>query len=165
MHQQLKICHVCWRYVHICRHRNLESNVLIMNRELEYVSQWMIDNRLTINAKKSNYVIFSRAKRKLEKETFVIHLSGSRLAKVKETKYLGVKLDENLMWIPQVNSVVSKVSKYVPIIYNLRNQLNNMSLRLLYNSLVYPNIVYCNSVWGLPMPLLWDLWSWCKRRS
>ena len=67
---------------------------------------------------------------------------------MKETKYLGVKLDENLMWIPQVNSVVSKVSKYVPIIYNLRNHLNNMSLRLLYNSLVYPNIVYCNSVWG-----------------
>ena len=97
-------------------YRNLESNVLIMNRELEYVSQWMIDNRLTVNVKKSNYVIFSRAQRKLEKETCVIHLSGSRLAKVKETKYLGVKLDEYLMWIPQVNSVVSKVCKYVPII-------------------------------------------------
>ena len=106
-----------------------------MNRELEYVSQWMIDIRLTVNAKKSNYVIFSRAQRKLEKETCVIYLSGSRLAKVKEAKYLGVKLDENLMWIPQVNSVVSQVSKYVPIIYNLRNQFNNMSLRLLYNSL------------------------------
>ena len=57
---------------------------------------------------KSNYVNFSRAQRKLEKETYMIHLSGSRLSKVKETKYHGVKLDENLMWIPQVNSVVSK---------------------------------------------------------
>ena len=48
----------------------------------------MIDNRLTVNAKKSNYVILSRAQRKLEKETCVIHLNGSRLAKVRETKYL-----------------------------------------------------------------------------
>ena len=32
--------------------------------------------------------------------------------------------------------------------YKLKHQINNSTLLLIYNSLVYPNLIYCLSLWG-----------------
>ena len=129
-------------------HSKLKDNMEIMNRELFKINEWMIANRLTVNTDKTNYMIFSRAQKKIQAGPFVLKLNGSQLNRVGETKYLGVIIDEHLSWKSHVSSIVAKLSKYVPIIYRVKDQLNTASLKLLYNTLIYPNLIYCNSVWG-----------------
>ena len=49
----------------LCADTNLKSLEKTVNSELIKVSDWLNANRLTVNAKKSNYVIFRPYQRKL----------------------------------------------------------------------------------------------------
>ena len=79
-----------------------------MNRELYKINEWMIANRLTVNTDKTNYMIFSKAQKKIQSGLFVLKLNGSQLNRVYETKYLGVIINEHLSWKSHVSSIVAK---------------------------------------------------------
>lgn len=53
-----------------------------------------------------------------------------------------------MKWSDHVDSVIKKLSKYVPILYKVRGSLTRESLVSIYNSIIYPHLTYCNSVWG-----------------
>ena len=63
------------------------------------------------------------------------------------TKYLRVMLDNNLLRDNHVNYITKKISKFVPLLYNVRTKLLNDNLKLVYNALIYPLLIYCNVVW------------------
>ena len=69
-------------------------------------------NKLSINIKKSNYIIF-RPRQKRQTFEIKITLSNRDIIQVKETVFLGVILDEHLTWIPHITNVARKVSKAV----------------------------------------------------
>jgi hypothetical protein len=127
---------------------NHANNVTSVNRELVQVSQWMRANCLTLNVDKSQYVVFHRRRRKLDNFNDAISIDGIYLARVETVKFLGIILDHNLLWKDHVNYVVRKLSRFVPIMYNIRSHLTVGALKLIYNALIYPNLIYCNSVWG-----------------
>ena len=60
----------------------------------------------------------------------------------------GVILDANLTWDLHISNVARKLAKYAPLIRKLRNLLTHKALLLIYNCLVYSNMIYLNSVWG-----------------
>ena len=76
-------------------------------------------------------------------------VSGVSLERELRVRFLGVILDECLNWRDQTQYVTDKISKYVGIFYDARSSLTVTSLILLYNSLVYSHLTYCNSVCGL----------------
>jgi hypothetical protein len=54
-----------------------------VNKELEHVSDWLIANKLTLNIKKSNYVLFHSHKKKLDYTPNLKvfdHKSGTRIS-------------------------------------------------------------------------------------
>ena len=55
------------------------------------------------------------------------------------TPYLGVVIGECLVE-NSLSNVLVKISKFIFIFYKVRKLM-------LYNSLVYPHLTYCNSVW------------------
>ena len=57
-------------------------------------------------------------------------------------------IDQGLSWSCQVSHVIRKISKFIPILYHVRNSLTSSALRYIYNSIIYPNLHYCCSVWG-----------------
>ena len=120
----------------------------IMNEELRRVTRWLQDNCLSLNMDKSHFVLFKRKQRILQTRPEGIILSDVELKREHSTKFLGVHMDESLSWNVHVDTVLRKIAKYIPILYNIRRNLTAESLKLIYNSLIYPNIMYCNSVWG-----------------
>ena len=126
--------------------KNLNENIELLNTEFKNVCDWMDANRLTVNSEKSNYIIFSRVQKILPPLEHENKLKECVLTRVNCTKYLGICIDEYLEH--HVNSLTSKLSKYVPVFYKIRSQIDKNSLKLLYNSLIYSNLIYCNSVWG-----------------
>lgn len=70
------------------------------------------------------------------------------IREVQETKFLGVFLDNKLLWKSHINNSKSNLSKITGVVHKIRNSLNEESLRLVYFSLVYPHLLYCCAIWG-----------------
>ena len=127
---------------------NLITSVNTMNNELVKVVEWVRWNGLTLNTRKCHYLLFHRNRRKLPDNIPDVFLNNSILDRLSSTRYLGVYLDDNLNWSAHVGYVSRKLSRYVPVIFKVRQCLTRKSLKLLYNSLIYPHLIYCNTVWG-----------------
>ena len=128
--------------------RNAVTGVEIINRELVLVTKWIRTNRLTLNMDNCHYIVFHRHKRSLPNLLPQVEIENFEIEKCFSTKYLVVHLDETLRWNVHINSIIRKISKFVPILYNIRSCLDRTSLKLLYNCLIYPFLIYCNPVWG-----------------
>ena len=65
-----------------------------------------------------------------------------------QINFLGVILDEKLTWKPQLTHLCIRVSQITGIMCKIRDSLTSDSLILIYNSTVYPLLLYCLAVWG-----------------
>ena len=93
---------------------NLLSETL--NSEMCKLTQWCRANKLSINFKKSNFMVF-RPRQRRQTLDLSIQLDNNKIDCVKETVFLGVILDEHLSWKPHILSVSRRVSKSIGIIY------------------------------------------------
>ena len=126
-------------------HKDPEYLMETMNSELKKLTNWFQANKLSINVKKSNFVIFKPRQKRLAR-TFTI--SNRAIERVDEVVFPGGLLDEHLSWTSHIHNVTRKVSKAIGIIYKSSFCLNKTSLHTLYYSIVYPYLFYCLRVWG-----------------
>ena len=123
--------------------------VNLINLDLLNINKWLIANRLTLNVNKSHYVIFSRKKTSNHSAILnPIKIDENILLKVKETNFLGVNLTFNLSWKNHISNLVNKLNKYCSILYLTRGSLILNSLRLIYHSIIYSSLSYCNIIWA-----------------
>ena len=125
----------------------LTNLVALTNEALRKIKLWLERNRLTLNENKTQFVVFHR-KRRAYPVVNNVYLGDSVVKRVDNVKFLGVHIDCNLTWIYHINHVTKILSKFTSIMYKLKHQINNSTLLLIYNSLVYPNLIYCLSIWG-----------------
>ena len=103
-----------------------------VNRELVGVDNWHKTNRLSLNVRKTSYVIISN-----QKNALYIKIRESILTKVLTVKFLVLTLDENLTFNYHVNKVTSNISKSVGVMRRLHCQLSANLMVKLYYCLVY----------------------------
>ena len=65
----------------------------ILNSEMLNLTQWCKANKLSINFKKSNFMVF-RPRQRRQKIDMSIQIDNNDIERVKETVFLGVILDE-----------------------------------------------------------------------
>ena len=88
----------------------------MVNNEPVRVSDWLNANKLTLNAKKSNFVIFCRHQRKKDHLVNILMFGNSNhiltsLECKDHVKYLGVLLDSHLSWNYHIDNVALKISR------------------------------------------------------
>ena len=121
-----------------------------INKELSVVAEWFRANLLSLNVKKTSYLIFGN--KNVRDLKLNISLQNTFIEKQNETKFLGVILSDDLRWNKHVNAIVNKISKTVGIISKVRHLLPRHSTRTLYLTLVEPYINNCNIIWAGPQP-------------
>ena len=124
-----------------------------MNIELNKVYQWLISNKLTLNLKKSNFVIFRPYQKRLPFIPIICIKDPVRNTSVylecKEyVKYLGVLIDYKLSWKNLIGSVALKISKTIGLLSKLRHFVPTHTLINIYNSLIAPYLRYGLVAWG-----------------
>ncbi len=108
---------------------------------------WVGNNELLLNAKKTNYMVFTRSKN-LPLHSFTPKMRGIPIERKSVVKFLGVLVDDKLSWKQHIKAVKSKMSRYIGTLYKLKHILP-LSVRLLtFNSLVQSHVNYCSLVWG-----------------
>ena len=70
-----------------------------------------------------------------------IGLNGTNIEQVTNTKFLGVTIDENLIWREHIKMVETKVSKSIAVLYKTMHVLDCQALHILYPSLVEPHVI------------------------
>ena len=103
-------------------------------------------NKLTLNAEKTHYMVFHRARIKQGYNKIIIR--NTEISLVRSTKFLGVIIDDKLNWKEHIQYIKNKISKSIGILYKVRPCLCTGTLRNLYFSFIYPYLIYCNEVWG-----------------
>ena len=100
-----------------------------------------------INMDKTNYVIFKSLQKKITSD-ISLAFKGISLARKQQVKFLGIYLDKNLSWKSHINHVCKKISKSIGIYLCARLHLSSETKLLLYYTLIYPYLNYCNIVWS-----------------
>ena len=124
-------------------------NINELNSQLESegnkVLVWLKTNRLKINLEKTNCMLFTTKK---NSPSLKIILDNKILSMVSETKFLGVIVDNKLSWKSHIKHISTKISKSLAILKIVKNIFPRNILRMIYMSLIYPHINYCNIIWG-----------------
>ena len=97
---------------------NLNKNLNKMNTELGNISIWMKAKCLTLSAQKKPIHDISENTRE-RKAPCSVFVDGIPIEQFKTIKYLGVHLDENLKLHFHVDHVNRRVSRVIPVIYNV----------------------------------------------
>ena len=69
----------------------------VVNLELKKITCWFYTNKLSINVKKSNFIIF-RPRQNRQTLDVTFNISNYSFDRVKEATFLGIILDEHLTW-------------------------------------------------------------------
>ena len=96
---------------------NENLNVLfeVMNKELQTLTTWFSVNRLSLNVKKTNYILFSN--KNVKKFKGQIKIDSTEVDRVENTKLLGIIIDEKLNWKDQILHIEIKVSRGIRLMY------------------------------------------------
>ena len=130
----------------ICIHgRSCDELQSKINNLVPKIEEWFYANRLSLNAAKTNYQIYSKA----NTINLNIVFNGMQIERKQCIKYLGILVDENLKWSSHLNSVTSVVSRNLGVMGRAKHCLSPKQMILLYNALVLPHLNYCSIIWGM----------------
>ena len=126
---------------------NVKSLNQVLNNELIKVTEWLQANKLTLNIKKTQVILF-KAKNKKIKEPLILRINGEEIKQVSSTKFLGINIDSKLNWKQHIAYIQNKISKITGILCKTRHYVSLKALRMLYYALIYPYLHYGNIIWA-----------------
>lgn len=127
---------------------NLSDVVHTINIELDKFCLWFKLNKLSLNVKKTNFILFGH-KHKNDHEPPDIYIDNSKIERMKKTKFLGVIINDTLTWGDHIAVIKHKIKTSLGIIARMRYLLPSNVLLSLYHTLVAPYYNYCNMVWAV----------------
>ena len=90
--------------------QNVDSAVI--NKELDKVLDWLTVNMLSVNVKKTKFMLFHNIGRNINSVIPEIKLKNITVERVEYFNFLGVTLDQHLNWKAHMDNVAIKISKY-----------------------------------------------------
>ena len=135
-----------------------DANILISGRNIAEIEEifntlskkleiWVNSNALALNLKKTNYMIFSN--HKIHDIPFKPRICNHDLERKYSTRFLGFIINEHLTWNQHILAIKAKMSRYVGILYKLKNILPFFARKNIFHSFVQSHLNYCSLVWGL----------------
>lgn len=125
------------------------------------IAQWFGCNLLSLNYDKTSYTIFhanQTINSDISNNNLKIVINNKEICRVTKIKFLGVLLDEKLLFNEHVKYVANKVNSISSMLYKRKELLPMNQRRSIYFSLVYSVIsfnciIYCNTKWCHIYPL------------
>jgi hypothetical protein len=133
---------------------NIHNLYLNANIEINKLYDWFCANKLSLNPKKTKYIHITPPRMNISTHSHVIKIQEIVLDKIckgseeKSTKFLGIKIDENLSWCDHIKHINTKISRAIFTIRQCKQFLPLTCMKTLYISLIHPYITYGILAWG-----------------
>ena len=92
-----------------------------------------------------------------------MRINGTVIKRVSCTKFIGVMLDEKLLWDRHVQFIKPKIAKGIGILNKARKVLNVKVLVTLYNSIIFPYLITVLMSGAQPPTLIFPLCKDCRK--
>ena len=122
-----------------------------INIELSNIQEWLNINKLSLNIKKTKFMIFHHYLRNINNIIPTLKMNSETIENVNEFNFLGLTIDEHLNWKPHIQKISNKIARTLGIMCRLKNFLPTHILCVLYNSLILPHLQYSILAWGFKM--------------
>ena len=122
-----------------------------VNSELELLLQWYMANKLSLNASKTQYVLFSKDGRQTY-DNIVIRINGNSINSTNTANFLGLTIDNKLTWEYHIRSCKKRISSGLYALNTAKQFVSEAHLRTLYFSLMHSHITYGILLWGNNIP-------------
>ena len=104
---------------------------------------WLSANKISLNVKKTELVIFKSKQKQFDGE-IKLKLSRKRLFPTDSVKYLGVKIDGNLLWKSHIDYLSVKLNGSNALLFKIRNLVHISTLRTIYFFIFESHLNYCS---------------------
>jgi len=127
-------------------YRKIINNADMKNlqKDLDRLGEWAVENAMKINPSKSKAIHFTRTR---VKDPLNYSLMGTLIPEASSCKYLGIILHSDLSWGDQVNYTVKKAWKALHFTMRILKKGNSNTKSLAYMSLVSPILEYGAACW------------------
>ena len=112
------------------------------------IMEWFRSNKLHINVNKTVAMLFHTRQKRVNIDENLIVIYGNIIHFTTNTKFLGINIDNNLIWKAHINHIATKISKGVGVLSRLSKELSYNILILIYNTILMPYLTYCCITWG-----------------
>ena len=124
----------------------IEDLSIIINRQIQLVNNWLKVNKLSLNNKKSKFMVFKFPQRIVNIPD--LYIEETKIESVTYLNFLGNIIQSNLKWENHINAISIKISRIIGILSKLKNILPFDILKMLYCNLIVPHLFYGILLWG-----------------
>ena len=126
---------------------DINEVIVRMNAELIKVMDWINANKLSLNIEKTKCMVFHTKGRDVSSHVDVT-ICNKIINRVSYVKFLGVTIDSTLSWSQHVRITKTKIAKGIGMLVKAKKFLCKSTLIAIYNSFLYPHLLYGIEVWG-----------------
>jgi len=124
--------------------KNQEILEKTVNHELKKIDHWVRAYKLCIYYSKSNFMLMNNHK----SINFSALINHHPISKQISLKYLGVIVDDKHNWKPQIERLVTQLSKSCGMLLRLKHYTNISVLKSVYFALFHSYLIYSILNWG-----------------
>ena len=117
-----------------------------LNIELTKVADWLKFNKLSINIRKSKFMVFHMPQKQVNIPNIEIENIKKEFAD--EFNFLGLTIHKHLKWDSHINKIASKILNIIGIMYRLKHMVPSEILLTIYNGLIKLHILDGLKCWG-----------------
>ena len=118
-----------------------------LGKVLENVSDWLVDNRLSLHFGKTECILFGPSRKLSTVGDFEVKCHDHVIKSSNQVKYLGVRIDKILKCTYIIEDIIKKVNSRLKFLYRNGNRLDKRSRSTLANSLIQCYFDYCCFSW------------------
>ena len=111
----------------------------LINSELKCLDRWLKSNKISINADKTKYMLFSY---NINVNFPDISVGNDTINETSVTKFLGIHIDKKINFVNHITEMSVKVAKSIGLLYKLNHFIPETILKTLYTSLIHPYLSY-----------------------
>ena len=123
-------------------HPDLNTLTLDIINKFNELNRWCISNKLTINANKTNFILFHTTNKPIPNDFSEITTEFMTIKRINSFKYLGITLDETLNWSEHVSILCESLLKYFGIFNHIKYRVTPKITCQIYYAFIYSRILY-----------------------
>ena len=127
--------------------KSLKKIQKYVNLDLRFVCNWLKANKISLNASKTEMLVFRDPRRKIDFD-LKIKIDGKKVTPSKFVKYLGIYLDNFLSWHQQEQDMRSRLNRAAGMLCKIRHYVNFDTLKMIYHGIFSSVLMYGSLIWG-----------------
>ena len=127
--------------------RSLKRIQKYVNLDLKSLCKWLKANKISLNASKTEVIIFRDPHKKSDFE-LKIKVDGKKIFPSKFVKYLGIYIDCHLSWQEQEKNTSARLSRAKGMLCKIRHFVTQQMLHSIYYGIFSSILTYGSQIWG-----------------